>query len=331
MQYRTLGRTGWSVSVLGLGTGGRSRLGQHYELPHSESARLVRHALDQGVNVIDTAPGYGDSETRLGHALGGVSRDTYFLSTKFQPQAGKDDLHTAQDMRKCLEESLKRLKTDYVDVFYLHGVGPELYDASNERFLPELQNVRDQGLVRAIGLTERYGTDHSHAMAKRAISDGIYDVLMVGLNLMSPDAMRSVLPLAGQHNIGVVVMCAVRTVLVDRLQWRQYLDTWEGEGLLQPGLVDHDAPFDWLLDEQTPSVSAAAYKFAATHPAAGSILTGTANIDHFDENLQAILGPSLPTHHAERVMDIFGAVQRNVQPERIQMTRGDSGTARPVR
>jgi aryl-alcohol dehydrogenase-like predicted oxidoreductase len=331
MQYRTLGRTGWSVSLLGLGTGGRSQLGQRYELPHSESARLVRHALDQGVNLIDTAPGYGDSETRLGQALGGVSRDTYFLSTKFQPHASKDDLYTAQDMRKSLEESLKRLETDYVDVFYLHGVAPEPYDAANERFLPELYKARDQGLIRAIGLSERYQSDHSHAMAKRAMSDGIYDVLMVGLNLMSPDAMRSVLPLAGQHNIGVVVMCAVRTVLVDPVQWRQYLATWEREGLLQRGLVDHDAPFDWLLDEQTPTVSAAAYKFAAAHPAAGSTLTGTANLNHFDENLQAILGPPLPTHRTERVMDIFGPVQRNVQPERIQMTRGDSGTARPGR
>lgn len=68
----------------------------------------MRHALDQGVNLIDTAPGYGDSETRLGHALDGVSRDRYFLSTKFQPHASNDHLYTAQDMRKSLEESLKR-------------------------------------------------------------------------------------------------------------------------------------------------------------------------------------------------------------------------------
>jgi aryl-alcohol dehydrogenase-like predicted oxidoreductase len=310
------------VSLLGLGTGGRSLLGQRYELPHTESARLVRHALDAGVNVIDTAPGYGDSEARLGQALEGVARDAYFLSTKFQPHASQDDLHTAQDLRRSLEESLKILRTDYVDVLYLHGVGPDAYDAVNERFLAELHKARDQGLVRAIGLSERYQSDHSHAMAQQAIEDGMYDVLMVGLNLMSPDAVRSVLPLAGQHNIGIVVMCAVRTVLVDPAQWRRYLQAWEQEGLLQPGVVDHDAPFDWLLDEHSPSVSAAAYKFAAAHPAAGSVLTGTANIDHFDENLRAILGPPLPPDRMHRVMDIFGPVQRNVQPERIRMTRG---------
>jgi L-galactose dehydrogenase len=320
MQYRTLGRTGWKVSLLGLGTGGRSQLGQRYELPHDASTRLVRHALDNGVNLIDTAPGYGDSEARLGHALRDVPRDTYFLSTKFQPHASRDDLYTTDDLRRSLEQSLRALGTEYVDVLYLHGVGPEPYAAMNERFLPELRKARDQGLIRAIGLSERYQSDHTHAMAQRAITDGFYDVLMVGLNLMSPDAVTSVLPLAGQYEIGIVVMCAVRTVLVDPAQWRRYLEAWEREGLLQPGTVDHDAPFDWLLDEHAPTVSAAAYKFAAAHPAAASVLTGTANVDHFDENLRAILGPRLPDHHAQRVMQIFGPVQRNVQPERIQMT-----------
>jgi L-galactose dehydrogenase len=320
MQYRTLGRTGWSVSLLGLGSGGRSQLGQNNELPTQESTRLVRHALDQGVNLIDTAPGYGDSETRLGLALEGIPRDSYFLSTKFQPHADKDNLHTAQNLRSSLEQSLRILKTDYVDVFYLHGVGPEPYEAVNEQFLPELHRARDQGLIRALGLSERYQSDHTHAMAQRAIRDGIYDVLMVGLNLMSPDAVRSVLPLAGASNIGIVVMCAVRTVLVDPDQRRRFLETWEREGLLQSGVVDHDAPFDWLLDEQSSSVSAAAYKFAAAHPAASSVLTGTGNIHHFDENLRAILGPPLPEDRAQRVMDIFGPVQRNVQPDRIRMT-----------
>jgi aryl-alcohol dehydrogenase-like predicted oxidoreductase len=144
---------------------------------------------------------------------------------------------------------------------------------------------------------------------------------MVGLNLMSPDAVRSVLPLAAEHDIGIVVMCAVRTVLVDPPLWRHYLEMWEQEGRLQQGLVDHDAPFDWLLDEDTPTVPAAAYKFAAAHPGASSILTGTANIEHFDANLRAILGSPLPLQHAERVLDVFGRVQRNVQPDRILMRR----------
>ncbi len=321
MHYRTLGRTGWQVSILGLGTGGRSQLGQRYEMPMDESARLVRHALDAGVNMIDTAPGYGDSEARLGHALRGVPRDSYYVSTKFQPHAESDALYSAQELRRGLERSLERLQTDYIDLYYIHGVAPEPYDAVNARYLDELTRAREQGLVRAIGLSERYQTDHSHQMCQRAIRDGYYDVLMVGLNLMSPDAVVSVLPLAGEFEIGIVVMCAVRTVLIDPVQWKGYLVRWEDEGLLEPGVVDHDAPFGWILDENSPTVSAAAYKFAAEHPSVGSVLTGTANVDHFDDNLHAILGPPLPRASTRRVMDTFGPVQRNVQPERIRFTR----------
>src|SRR3954447_19706380 len=102
MLYRTLGRTGWRVSLLGLGTGGVSQLGQRYELPYEQSARLLRHALDQGLNMIDTAPSYGDSEERIGSALKGVPRDSYYLSTKFQPRADGTILSPPEDLRASL-------------------------------------------------------------------------------------------------------------------------------------------------------------------------------------------------------------------------------------
>jgi len=158
-------------------------------------------------------------------------------------------------------------------------------------------------------------------MAQRAIDEGDVDVLMVGLNLMSPDAVTSVLPRAEEKNVGIVVMCAVRTVLVDPVQRTRFLERWEQEGLLPPGKVDHAAPFDWLLNAEAPTVSAAAYKFAAAHPAAHCVLTGTANMEHLDENLEAILSPPPPAEHVKRVLDTFGPVQRNVQPERRRMTQ----------
>src|SRR3981081_4711163 len=208
MQYRTLGRTGWRVSILGLGSGGASQLGQRYELPTRESERLVRHARDVGVNMIDTAPGYGNSEVILGQALKNVPRDQYYLSTKFQPHATSDTLYTAADLRASLEHSLEALQTEYVDLFYLHGIGPEPYREVSERYLPELQKAKQQGLIKSIGITERYQSDHAHAMALEAIADCDYDVIMVGLNVMSPAAVMSVLPMAGEHNVGIVVMCA---------------------------------------------------------------------------------------------------------------------------
>ncbi|MGI9145847.1 MAG: aldo/keto reductase [Chloroflexota bacterium] len=319
MRYRTLGRTGLNVSLLGLGSGGASRLGQRYKLPASESEGLVRHALDAGVNFIDTAPGYGHSEALLGQALVGVPREQYVLCTKFQPNAPDQQLHSAAHLRTSLENSLRALRTDVVDVFYLHGVSPEMYSGVCERFLPELTRAREAGLIRHIGVTERYQTDHEHAMLRTAIEAGAFDVVMVGFNLLSPAAVTSILPLAAERGVGVVVMCAVRSVLVNPMEVEAYVREWQSEGLLKPGVVQTDAALDWLLDEHTPTVAAAAYKFAAAHAAVGSVLTGTATVDHFEANRQAILGRPLPVEKVQRVVDVFGPVQRNVQPAR---TRG---------
>ena len=89
MEYRPLGRTNLLVSVLGLGTGGANRLGQARQADPAEMHRFVRHALDLGINVIDTAPMYDDSESVLGDALVGVKRDSYILATKFNASRGK--------------------------------------------------------------------------------------------------------------------------------------------------------------------------------------------------------------------------------------------------
>jgi len=317
MQYRTLGRTGVRVSLLGLGSGGMSRLGQRYEMPASESARLVRHALDAGVNLIDTAPGYGQSEALLGQALIGVPREQYVLCTKFQPHAPDNQYYSASDLQTSLEDSLRSLRTDFVDVLYLHGIAPDAYAEVCERFLPALTAARDAGLIRHIGVTERYQSDHAHAMLRRAIEDGTFTVVMVGFNLMSPAAVTSILPLAAERGVGVIVMCAVRSVLVNPMEVAAYVRQWESEGLLEPGLVQPDAALDWLLDEHTPTVASAAYKFAAADPAVGSVLTGTATLDHFEANRRAILGEPLPVDKVRRVLEVFGPVQRNVQPARI--------------
>jgi len=123
----------------------------------------VRHALESGVNMIDTAPGYGDSESRLGFALQDAPRDSYYLSTKFQPYStdAADGLYPASDLRASLEQSLRNLRTDYVDVFYLHGVPHERFTETRAQYLSTMQKARDDGLIRAIGLTERYQTDHA--------------------------------------------------------------------------------------------------------------------------------------------------------------------------
>ena len=125
-----MGRTGLTVSVAGLGCGGPSRIGQGTGASERESIALVRHALDLGVTLLDTAAAYG-TEGIVGQALAGVSRDDVVVSTKSHVwRRGPDAVIAA------LESSLKVLGLDYVDVFHVHGVVPDGYEGVRDEVFP---------------------------------------------------------------------------------------------------------------------------------------------------------------------------------------------------
>ena len=310
MQYRRLGRTDLQVSLLGLGSGGRSRLGQAHGLEQDDVTRIVRRALDIGVNFIDTAPSYGRSEELLGAALQGVPRDSYVLGTKFRPW-GEDAPKSADELRASLEQSLRALQADYVDILYLHGVKPEWLDPLAEQLVPAMRRAREDGLIRFLGITETFETDHAHATMQAAFPRGIFDVSMVGYNVLSPAPARHVLPLAQEHDVGIVIMCAVRGVLLKPERIREVVGEWKAEGVLAKDAVPDDEPLGWLLGPWANSIPAAAYKFAAAHPAVGTVLTGTGRLEHFEANAEAILGTPLPDEAVERAVDLFAPVSRN--------------------
>src|SRR5947207_13472939 len=116
MRYRTLGRTGLQVSELGLGGLFGSRVGGK---GRSEAAAAVRRALDLGVNYIDTAPSYADSEEVLGIALEGVTQP-YFLATKLGGRPQPFDPKDKAGLRRSVEESLRLLKRDHIDLLLVH-------------------------------------------------------------------------------------------------------------------------------------------------------------------------------------------------------------------
>jgi aryl-alcohol dehydrogenase-like predicted oxidoreductase len=306
VEYRQLGRTNLNVSLLGLGSGGANRLGQSRNADPSETRAFVRHALDLGVNCFDTAPTYG-SESLLGGALVGVPRHDYVLATKFSTRdAG------AGALRASLEGSLKRLKTDYVDVMYFHGLSPEEYDATLETYLPEMLQAQRDGLTRFIGATERYETDESHAALERALREDRFDVIMIGHNLISPGGLRAVLPLAQEKNVGVVVMCAVRTIIVNPDMLQETIRQWKDSGALAEDAVPDDAPLDWVLGAGIESIADAAYRFAAESPTVSSVLTGTANQAHLDDNVRSILAPPLPAATSARLRNTFIPANKSV-------------------
>lgn len=146
MEYRRLGETELDVSVMGLGTGGPSMFGQKTGADQRRRDRLVRRALELGINFFDSSPAYGDSEEMLGHALNGVPRDQYVLATKLVPvPPPSDQVLSPQEAIASVEASLTRLRVDSVDILQLHGVAPEHYRWVVDTLLPCVQRLREQG------------------------------------------------------------------------------------------------------------------------------------------------------------------------------------------
>ena len=128
MEYRRLGRTDLQVSVAGLGTGGYSHFGQRVGRSKDDARRLVRQALNQGVNFFDTARRYMEAEEWLKYALEGVPRDQYILSTKLHNFPTGGEMASADDMRASIDESLQRLGVDTIDLLMFHSLKAEQYD-----------------------------------------------------------------------------------------------------------------------------------------------------------------------------------------------------------
>ncbi|HEX3350158.1 MAG TPA: aldo/keto reductase, partial [Acetobacteraceae bacterium] len=177
MEYTTLGRTGLKVSVAGLGCGGFSRLGLASGRSEAEAAALVRLALDQGVSIIDTAANYG-TEGVVGQALKGVPRESVVVATKSSIERD-GELWPVERIVESLDNSLRVLGLDTIDVFQLHGIPPRLYDHAMNAVVPGLLRERERGKFRFLGITETAPADPDHKMLTRAAADGVWDVVMV--------------------------------------------------------------------------------------------------------------------------------------------------------
>lgn len=157
MQYNELGKTGMRLSNLGFGAS--SLGGVFHGIRESEAIEAVFTAIDGGINFIDVSPYYGHlkAETVLGKALKDIGRDRYYLSTKVG-RYGKDGVNTwdysARRAKESVYESMERLNVDYIDLINVHDV--EFADLRQvvEETLPALAELRDEGVVRHVGITD---------------------------------------------------------------------------------------------------------------------------------------------------------------------------------
>lgn len=311
MQYRTLGRTGLRVSLAGLGTGGASRIGQAAGLSVQESHRLVRTALDLGVNILDTSPGYADSEELLGGALDGVPRDSYVIATKFQPgwKTLEDD---PEALTRSVEKSLRLLRVDAIDVLQYHGVKTHEYRQVVERFHPILLRAQEAGKVRYLGITATAAGDPENEMLPMALEDDLFDCLMAKYGILNQSATKTVFSMALERNVGVFVMAAVRRSLRNPDEAVGQIESFIDEGLLsipRPGLDDPLALGS--VGQPVPMLTRAAYQFAADPEAVSTVLIGTGNVDHLKSNVADIVGPRLTDEQFQFLRETYGRLTWN--------------------
>jgi aryl-alcohol dehydrogenase-like predicted oxidoreductase len=192
LERRRLGRTDMEVSILGFGG---SEIG-YERVSAATVARLLGAAIDSGLNVIDTAECYESSEDLIGQAIGLRRREYYLFTKSGHPQGyGREDWRP-ESLLKTLERSLRRLRTDHVDLVQLHSCDES--DLRKGDVIAALERARERGLARYLG----YSGDGS--AARYAIECGRFDALQTSINVADQEALDLTVPLAQARGVGVI-------------------------------------------------------------------------------------------------------------------------------
>jgi aryl-alcohol dehydrogenase-like predicted oxidoreductase len=280
MDYATLGRTGLRVSKLGLGA---SPLGNEFgETDPAEGERAVHCAVDLGINYFDTAPYYGRtlSETRLGSALKG-RRDKVLLATK----CGRYDVaqfdFSAARIRRSMDESLQRLRTDYIDVFLAHDIEFVEADQIVEEAIPTMRELQREGKARFIGVT---GLQLN--MLRKVSEAAPVDVILsyCRYNLLITDMDDLLTPFAERHGIGLINASPLHMGIL----------TANGPPPWHPASPEVKEVARVLVEFFAKSgvrMTDLALQFCLQHPYVATTLAGMSTVEQVRENVAAASAP----------------------------------------
>jgi aryl-alcohol dehydrogenase-like predicted oxidoreductase len=276
MEYRKLGKTGMNVSVLGLG-------GWEIGYLHTSLAtvkKMLNEAIDAGVNVIDTAECYATSEELIGEAVG-KRRNDFYLLTKCGHESGWSYPDwRPESLLRCIQRSLKRLKTDHLDLIQLHSCSE--VELRKGAVIETLKRARERGYTRHVG----YSGDNQAALY--AIECGEFDTLQTSISIADQEALELFLPLAEKHNIGVIAKRPVANV------------AWQNGD--RPPTDSYGRPY-WerlqklkyeLLRGGLKRTVAGALRFTLSVPGVHTAIVGTTKPGRFMENAAAVAAGPLP-------------------------------------
>jgi hypothetical protein len=267
MEMKTLGKTGLEVSRLGAGL---AEMGHLTDV--SVAGRLLNIALDAGINFLDTAACYGDSEVLIGKTVAD-RQDEYILATK----AGhvtvgyEGEAWTAETIHDSIDRSLERMRTDHLDLVQLHSCGVDVLERGE--VIQALLDAKASGKVRFIG----YSGDGE--AAQWAIDSGHFDTLQTSFNLLDQAPLEATLPKAEAAGMGIIIKRPIANAVwgnpegSGRETYRARAQAMQARGPIP------EAPEDPI---------ALALGFLLAHDEVDTAIVGTRDPDHMRENIQIV-------------------------------------------
>lgn len=270
MNMRSYGKTGWEVSSLGMGCMRLPRLykdGQA-EVDLEKSFELIRYAAEHGINYFDTAFGYHNktSESVLGEALDGGLRKNVIIATK-QPV---NVMKTQADIRRNLENTLKKLRTDYIDVYLIHNIHKGCWDEIKERKIyEEFEKFRAEGMIKSVAFSYHGGID----LFKEVLAAHPWDMCQVQQNLLDTDkeVTAESISLAGEKGCALVIM--------EPLRGGGLAGAPKAVKTLYDGFPVKRSPAEW------------AFRHLIDYPQVSTILSGVTTLEQLKENIEIFSKP----------------------------------------
>ena len=301
----TLGRTGIDVTKLGFGA-----MELRPSMGEDGAARLLGAVLDAGITMVDTSPDYGPSEEFIG---AGIShrRDEYFLASKCgcqvdpppPPDRFPDHLFTRRNIRAGVEQSLRRMRTDHLDLVQVH-LSPSRATLEQEESVAELMALRDEGKTRFIGMSGSLPNLPDH------IAMDVFDVFQIPYSALEREH-EELITTAARAGAGTIIRGGVARGVPEELpshysrlpeQMRAGLERsieerkarWEDAESRLDDLLDGMPRMEFLL------------RFTLSHPDMHTTIVGTSSLDHLAENVAVARNGPLPPDLYERARHMLG-------------------------
>jgi aryl-alcohol dehydrogenase-like predicted oxidoreductase len=292
---RTLGRTGLEVTTLGYGAMELRGAPRGRDVSDEQAERILNAVLDAGVNFIDTSIDYGVAEERIGRYIG-HRRSNFFLASKCGCLTGETarktptapagqrqpHVYTAENVVAGVEQSLTRMKTDYLDLVQFHG-SPSKAQLEEHGGLAALQDLQRQGKVRFIGIS---GTIPN---LKEQIEMGVFDSFQIPYSALERQH-ETLIEEASEAGAGIIVRGGAAKGGVGKEQG-SFWESWQRVGI--DDLVGDMTRQEFVL------------RFTISHPDLDTTIVGTINPDHLNANVAALLAGPLPA-------DVYAEAKRRL-------------------